>query len=124
MFPASHKFYETFESKIAFIETKTGFKIVDENNIEHDEYVKAINFGSLPNSVNTLKSIPHNIPNCIFTSVTGIVNGNGNSFNIPYASYTTADIVRYFVDSTNINIGCGKDRSMYTAICYIKYYKL
>lgn len=83
---------------------------------------RVINFGALPAAAGT-KSVPHNITCTTSTSFVRIYAAASDpvGFNyipIPYASSVLIDNIELNVDSTNVNITVGVDRSAFT-ICYV-----
>lgn len=81
-----------------------------------------INFGALPNT--GTKSVPHNLsPNSAWTfsypplgaasDTTGL-----NYISVPYASPVLANNIELNVDSTNVNITTGSNRSNFN-VCYV-----
>lgn len=111
-------------TSLRYTETKTGRLIYDTLGTQHEEYQILIDMGSLPNTANTIKEVPHGLTNIKFTRVNGMCYGNDHSFSLPYGTYINTDEVRFYADSINIVIGVGKDRSMYTATAELRYYKL
>lgn len=87
-----------------------------------DVFRKVINFGALPNTAT--KSVPHGITvDDNFTLVHLYASATKptvaySAIPIPYASPTTADEIAINIDSTNINITTGSDRTAYTR-CYV-----
>lgn len=84
-------------------------------------YRKVINFGALPNA--GTKSIPHGIvfdQNSILTNLYGAAsNPTGLTYiSLGHASTTLINSVELNLDSTNINIITGIDRTAFT-VCYI-----
>ena len=84
---------------------------------------KVINFGALPNT--GTKSVAHGIQNIdantTFTRIYATASDTtGLTYvPIPYASTTAvADNIEIYVDSTNVNIITGSNRSNYN-ICYV-----
>ena len=107
-------------------ETLSGQKYFPlEKNIERATKRKVIDFGALPNS--TTKTVAHGLDStwgyiftriyCVASDTTGLTR-----LPIPYASSTSADIIELYVDSTNINIKTGKDRTSFdTTYVVIEY---
>ena len=81
-----------------------------------------VNFGALPNT--GTKSVAHNIMITNTFSFTRIYAAASDQTGltyipIPYASVTAiADNIELYVDSTNVNIITGSNRSNYT-LCYV-----
>lgn len=88
-------------------------------------YRKVIDFGALPNT--TTKTVAHGLDSAWAYKFTRIYCVSSDSTSkvyvpIPYASSTTADIIELWVDSTNINIKTGKDRTAFdTTYVVIEY---
>ena len=85
-------------------------------------YRTVINFGALPAAAGT-KSVPHHITCLSSTSFVKIyavaTDPVGlNYIPIPYASSVLANNIELSVDSTNVNITVGVNRSAFT-ICYV-----
>lgn len=85
-------------------------------------YRTVINFGTLPAAPGT-KSVAHGITCTSATSFTRIYATASdpiglNYIPIPYASSVLANNVELSVDSTNVNITVGVNRSAFT-ICYV-----
>lgn len=83
------------------------------------------NFGALPNS--TSKSVAHGLTLAsTFTTVKisgGATNSTGTSFiPLPYVSLSGAG-VEVSIDSTNVTITTGSDRSSYTGYVIFEYLK-
>lgn len=83
-------------------------------------YRKLINFGTLPNS--TTKAVAHNItttPTTTFTRIYAAASDpvGRNYIPIPYAT-PVADDIALDVDSTDVIITTGADRTNFT-ICYV-----
>lgn len=84
-------------------------------------YRLVINFGPLPNA--TTKSVPHGITvtsQTTFTRIYATATDTTGLTSIPisYASLTLVNVVELNVDSTNVNITTGIDRTNYN-ICYV-----
>ncbi len=86
-----------------------------------------INFGALPNT--TKISIPHNInmnQNFTFTRIYGVANNTSvtpSFLPIPYSSASSvANNIELSVDSVNVNITTGSNRSAYTTTYVILEY--
>jgi hypothetical protein len=89
--------------------------------IPRQAFRKVINFGALPNTAT--KSVPHGLTitsGYTFTSIYGTANDTaGNSYiPLPFASPVLANNIAVTVDSTNVNVTTGNDRTNYTK-CYI-----
>ncbi len=87
---------------------------------------KVINFGGLPNSGTT--SIAHGLTitsGFSFTRIYGCATDPSTSFiPIPFASPTDAENIKITVDTTNVNITTGSDRTGYTTTyCVLEYIK-
>lgn len=84
-------------------------------------YRTVVNFGALPNTGS--KSVPHNIMVTSTTTFTRIYAGASdttgeNYIPIPYASPTLANNIEISVDSTNVTITTGSNRSNFN-VCYV-----
>lgn len=85
-------------------------------------YRIVINFGALPNTAT--KSVAHNITcnsGTTFTRIYATASDTTglNYVPIPYASTTAvADDIELYVDSTNVNIKTGSNRSNFN-VCYV-----
>lgn len=81
-------------------------------------YEKTINFGSLPN--NTSKSIAHGISNLgKIIDLRGTAFYSSYSISIPYLNIVSIQNgVELYLDSTNVTIRTGADKSAYTS-CYV-----
>lgn len=99
-------------------ETLTGGTWIDGKPI----YRKVINFGALPN--NTIKGKSHNITNLKnFVSIRGIAMG-GDYFPIPYVATSSLGAgAQIYVNSTQIAIQTGSDRTAYTGYVILEYTK-
>lgn len=93
-----------------------------------ETYRKVVNFGALPNTAT--KSVAHGITcdaNTIFTKIQGNASDQTNKvyLPLPYASSTLINNIELYVDSTNVNIITGSNRSTYL-ITYVilEYIKL
>lgn len=78
---------------------------------------KVVNFGTLPNA--TTKSVAHNITVTAATIWTRIYAESTDPVGltgipIPYASATSTDVIELNVDSANVNITTGSNRTNYT----------
>ena len=85
--------------------------------IPRSVYRKVINFGSLPNT--TSKSVAHNLTitsSYTFTNIYGVASDvSGNSYiPLPYASTTLSNNIELKVDSSNVIITTGVDRTSFT----------
>lgn len=99
-------------------EVDTGSKWINGDNI----YKKTVNVGNLPN--NTTKTVVHNITNfSTLIKLEGAFTNGTNSASIPYSAPTAAKSVQAYVDTTNITIGTGEDRSTYTGYVTLYYTK-
>jgi hypothetical protein len=99
-------------------EVDTGTKWVDGNAV----YKKTVAIGSLPNA--TTKTVPHNIANFSqLIKVEGSFTDGTNSAPLPYPATTLAKAVQVYVDSSNIIVGTGENRSTYTGYVTIYYLK-
>lgn len=84
-------------------------------------YRKVVNFGALPNAGTT--NVAHGITidsNTIFTRIYGTTtDATGLSYlPLPYSSPTAANNIELSIDSTNVKIVTGSDRTAYT-ITYV-----
>ena len=84
-----------------------------------------IDFGTLPNTGTT--SVAHNIPvgtgttwTRIYATATDPIGLTG--LPIPYSSSTAANIIELNVDSVNVNITTGSDRTNYTSVIVVLEY--
>lgn len=81
---------------------------------------KVIDFGGLPNTGTT--SVAHNIildANSIFTRIYATATDPNTSYiPIPYSSSTLANNIEINVDTTNVNITTGSDRTGFTT-CFV-----
>lgn len=81
---------------------------------------KVINFGTLPNTATT--SVAHGLTitsGFTFTRIYGCATDPSTSFiPIPFAAPTDSENIKIDVDTTNINITTGSDRTGYT-VCYV-----
>lgn len=70
-------------------------------------YRKVVNCGALPN--NATKAVPHGLSgvNVIW------VGGSALGVSLPFAASTAAETIMVWVDSTNINLRTGMDRTAY-----------
>lgn len=87
-------------------------------------YQKTINFGALPNA--NVKSVAHGISNMAqVLKIEGFINeGSGvNYFNSNFSWENLNAHISVYVDSTNINIHTGLDRSNCTANITLQYTK-
>lgn len=80
---------------------------------------------ALPNAGTV--AIPHNLTltaSCSFTRIYGVANNlTGGSFlPLPYASPTLANNIELSVDTTNINVTTGSNRTAYTVNYFIVEY--
>lgn len=87
------------------------------NAIYRTVFRKVVDFGALPNS--STKSVAHNIPNITtdysITKLYGASTNPGNQFiSLPYASPTLAKNIELYVDTTNVNVVTGNNRTAFT----------
>lgn len=80
-----------------------------------------VNFGALPNA--TTKSVAHGLTitsTFSFTRIYGCASDQSGMtyIQLPYASPTLANNIELNVDSTNVNIITGSDRTNFT-VCYV-----
>lgn len=85
------------------------------------DYRTVVNFGALPNTGTT--SVPHYInctPGVTFTRIYATASDTSgfNYIPIPFASPTAANNIQITVDSTNVNITTGSNRSNFN-VCYV-----
>lgn len=113
--------FTTLSGNYSTSEINTGFTWVDGKTI----YKKTINFGTLPDT--TTKTMPHGITNLgTLISVEGAAKSTGGSpyFQLPINfPGTEATSIRAFVDSTDVRVGTGMDRTDYTAYVTLYYTK-
>ena len=107
-------------------ETLTGQNYFDDDrNEQRPVYRKVIDFGALPDTAN--KTVAHGLDAAWeykFTRIYGVASDSTNKvyLPIPYATATAIDIIELYVDSTNINITTGKDRTSFdTTYVVIEY---
>lgn len=86
-----------------------------------DVYRKVIDFGALPNAA--VKTVAHGIAFDANSSLTHLYAAATDPVNllyipIPYASPTLANNIEISLDSTNVIITTGSNRSAFT-ICYV-----
>lgn len=86
-----------------------------------DVYRKVIDFGALPNA--GVKTVAHGITFDASSSLTHLYASATDPVNllyipIPYASPTLANNIEISLDSTNVIITTGTNRSAFT-ICYV-----
>lgn len=99
-------------------EINTGFTWIDGSAI----YKKTVNIGTLPN--NTTKTVAHNIANfSALIKLEGNFTNGTNSAPIPYSAPTASKNVQAYMDSTNVTIGTGEDRSAYSGYVTVYYTK-
>lgn len=109
------------------VETVTGQKFLPTFSTESSSSTnyrsvlrKVVDFGSLPNA--GTKSVAHGITLGSTLSVTQLyaaaTNPSTSWIPIPYASPTAANNIELNVDSTNINIITGSNRTAYTR-CFV-----
>jgi hypothetical protein len=99
-------------------EVDTGTKWINGESI----YRKTINLGNLPDT--TTKNITHNISNFeTLVKLEGSFTNGTNSASIPYAAPTATKSVQAYVDTSNVVIGTGEDRSSYTGYVTLYYTK-
>lgn len=97
----------------------------DDKNEQRPVYRKVIDFGALPNTA--IKTVAHGLDAAWeykFTRIYGVASDSTNKIYIPipYSSSTAADIIELYVDSTNINITTGKDRTSFdTTYVVVEY---
>ena len=89
---------------------------------QRNVYRTTINFGPLPAAAGT-KSVPHNITTTIATTFTHIYATASDTTGfkyipIPYASSVLIANIEIAIDSTNVNITVGQNRSNFN-ICYV-----
>lgn len=94
----------------------------DDSNEPRPGYRKRVVIGALGAIAGTT-SVAHDLDSTWsyeFTRIYGVATDpiGKKSLPIPYASATAADIIELSVDSTNVNITVGKDRSAFT-ITYV-----
>jgi hypothetical protein len=80
-------------------------------------YRQTINFGALPDT--GTKSVPHHIPITLGYTFVHIYGGSSDPTDqlyipLPYASNTAGDSIELFVNSTDVVIITGSDRSNFT----------
>jgi len=88
----------------------------NDSNYGRPVYRRVIDFGALPNTAS--KSVNHGLDSSWAYKFTRILAVSSDSTNkkyipIPYASSTSADIVELSVDSSNVIITTGKDRTSF-----------
>ncbi len=92
--------------------------------VERQVFRKVINFGTLPNTAST--SVAHGITtdaNFTFTRIYGAATDPSTSYiPIPYASSTAANSIEIAVDTTNIVITTGSNRSGFTTTYVVLEY--
>ena len=86
-------------------------------------YRKVIDVGNLPN--NSSKQIAHSISNLKAIKDSNIEVSNGTStFKLPFVSSAGLEYtISYYIDSTNITITTGTDRSAFSGEATIEYTK-
>lgn len=100
--------------------------VINTNYAGRQIFRSVINFGALPNTAT--KSYPHNIQITNTTSFTRIYATTSNTMTfsylpIPYSStVAVADNIEISVDSVNVNITTGTNRSAYTTTYVILEY--
>jgi len=110
-------------------ETLAGQNYFDnDKNEQRPVFRKVINFGALPNAAN--KTVAHGLDSTWsykFTRIYGVASDSTNKLYlpIPYATATAIDIIELFVDSVNVNITTGKDRTAYdTTYVVLEYLEI
>lgn len=103
-------------------EINTGAKWIDGSPI----YKKTIDFGALPN--NTTKYVAHGITNFnLITKIEGIAaeqsGANPATFPIPHTSLTSGASVETYVNTNNVFITTGSDRSDWNGYITLYYTK-
>ena len=104
-------------------EVDTKVKWVDGKTI----YRKTIHTGTLPNSGNI--QVAHGISYSSIIKVEGIAQGNSSlsytSFSLPFSGsvVNSASFIQIWVDTTNITISTGSDRSAYDSYVTLYYTK-
>ena len=99
-------------------EQKLGYRFVDGRPI----YRKTYSIGGLPNA--TVKNIPHGLPTCTFIHIDPLhsfAHGKNSGMTIPMNFPSTVALnmnVMCYVDSTNIVLNDGYDRTSYNE-CYV-----
>ena len=81
-------------------------------------YRKVIDFGALKNAAGTTTAA-HGLDAAWEYKFTRIYGATSDPtakvyLPLPYSSATAADVIEVYIDSTNVNIQVGKDRSSYT----------
>lgn len=94
--------------------------------IPRQEFIKVVNFGSLPNTAS--KSVAHGLTITAgyrFTHIFGAATDPSTSFiPLPYASPTLANNIELSVDATNVVVTTGSDRTAYTdSFIVLRYIK-
>lgn len=75
-----------------------------------------VDVGTLPNTASTM-TFPHGLTIARSVRIFGTADDTTAKINLPlpFVSSVGADVIGLYLDSTNINIIVGKDRSSYTA---------
>jgi hypothetical protein len=100
-------------------EVATAYKWVDGKTI----YKKTINFGSLPNA--TSKSVAHGISgyeNFISFSGWAKLSGSNVFFSLPHTDTIAANSIRVNVNSGNVEVIAGIDRTTFTTSFITVYF--
>lgn len=99
-------------------EVDTNSKWIDDSSI----YKKTISIGALPDT--DTKTVAHGITGLdTLVKIEGYFTNGTNSASLPYSSPTSTKNVQVYIDSTNINIVTGEDRTSYSGYVTIYYTK-
>lgn len=97
-------------------EVNTGAKWIDSSAI----YKKTISLGHLPDT--STATVAHNIVGLLsLVKLEGYFTNGTNRAPLPYPSPTATKCVQVYVDSSNITIVTGEDRSAYTGYLTLYY---
>lgn len=110
--------FTTLGGNYSTSEADTGFTWIDGKII----YKKTVDIGNLPN--NTSKSVAHNISNLsTLVKIEGAAKSSTGFLPLPTVLTVAANQVGVTVDSTNVNIYTGLDRSSYSGYVTLYYTK-